>query len=83
MSNEQKTTQEESRSPFEGLPFAAMMEKMMSQQGQGCDCLEMMSQMMGQQDKDCDCAEMMPQMKAMCGGTQNEEETVAETTQEA
>ncbi len=75
MSNEQKTTQKESRSPFEGMPFVAMMEKMMSQQGQGCGCAEMMSQMMGQQGVSCDCADMM----TMCGATQDEEETTAAT----
>lgn len=86
MSDEQKTTQEKPRDPFAGMPFAAMMKKMMGQQGQGCGCIEMMSQMMGQQDMDCDCAApgVMSQMMAMCGGAQNEEEkTTAEATQEA
>ena len=46
MTDEQKTTQEEPRTPFEGMPFAAMMQKMMGQQGSGCDCAEVMSQMM-------------------------------------
>ena len=80
MSNEQKTAQKESHSPFEGMPFAAMMEKMMGQQGQGCGCADMMSQMMGQQGMDCDCSDMM----AMCGGAQEKEEsTAAEATQQA
>ena len=65
MSDEQKTTQEESRDPFAGMPFAAMMEKMMGQQGQGCGCKEMMSQLMSQQGTDCGCADMM----AKCGTT--------------
>lgn len=83
MSDEQKTTREKPRAPFADMPFAAMMEQMMGQQG--CGCMEMMSQMVRQQDMDCDCAEMMPQMMAMCGGAQDEEEknTPEETTQEA
>ncbi len=75
MSDKQKTTQEESRNPF-----AAMMEKMMGQQGQGCGCKEMMSQMMSRQGTDCGCADMM----AMCGGqAQDKEETTAETLRAA
>ena len=46
MTDEHKTTQKEPRAPFEDIPFAAMMEKMMGQQGSGCDCAEMISQMM-------------------------------------
>ncbi len=46
MSDEQKTTQEEPHAPFENMPFAAMMQKMMGQQWQSCDCGKMMSQMM-------------------------------------
>jgi hypothetical protein len=45
MTDEQKTTQEEPHAPFEGMPFAAMMKKMMGQQGDGCNCAEMMTQM--------------------------------------
>ncbi|MFQ5580925.1 MAG: hypothetical protein ACE5FZ_09955 [Nitrospiria bacterium] len=67
MTDEQKTTQEEPRAPFEGIPFAAMMRKMMGQQGSGCDCATQ---------------SMMSQMMAMCGGAQTEEEkTTTETTQ--
>ncbi len=71
MTDEQKTTQEEPRAPFEGMPFAAMMRKMMGQQGGGCGC---------------DCTEMMSQMMTMCGGTPaqgEEEKTTTETTQKA
>lgn len=69
MTDEQKTTQEEPRAPFENMPFAAMMRKMMGQQGGGCGC---------------DCAEMMSQMMATCGQAQTEEEkTTTETTQKA
>ena len=46
MTDKQKTTQEEPRVPFESMPFAAMMQKMMGWQGQDCDCAKMMSQMM-------------------------------------
>ena len=41
MTDKQKTTQEEPR-----MPFAAMMQKMMGQHWQGCDCAKMMWQMM-------------------------------------
>ena len=46
MTDKQKTTQEESRMPFESMPFTEMMQKMMGWQWQGCDCAKMMSQMM-------------------------------------
>lgn len=46
MSDEQKTSQEEPRGPFNDIPFAAMMEKMMGRQGKGCDGAEIMSQML-------------------------------------
>ena len=46
MTDKQKTTQEESRVPFERMPFTEMMQKMMGWQWQGCDCAKMMSQMM-------------------------------------
>ena len=44
MTDEQKATQENQRTPFDVTSCMAMMEKMMGQQG--CDCTEMMSQMM-------------------------------------
>ncbi|UCE25268.1 MAG: hypothetical protein JSU74_04275 [Candidatus Zixiibacteriota bacterium] len=77
MTDNQKTTQEEPRSPYSGMSFAAMMEKMMGQHG--CGCMETMSQITDTQGIDCDYADMM----AMCCGAQNEEETTTETTQEA
>jgi hypothetical protein len=46
MTDKQKTTQEESRMPFESTPFTEMMQKMMGWQWRGCDCAKMMSQMM-------------------------------------
>lgn len=46
MTDEQKTTREESRTPFEDMPFEAMMQKMMNQMGSSFDCTEMMSHMM-------------------------------------
>jgi hypothetical protein len=46
MTDKQKTTQEESRMPFESMPFTEMMQKMMGWQWQGCDCAKMMSQVM-------------------------------------
>lgn len=46
MTDKQKTAQAEPRAPFEGMPFATMMKKMMGQQGGGCNCAEMMAQMM-------------------------------------
>jgi hypothetical protein len=60
MSAEQKTTQEQCCAPSEGVPFSAMMEKMMGQQGQGCGCSEMMSQMMEQPGETCPCTDMIP-----------------------
>ena len=68
MTDEQKTTHEEPRAPFEGMPFAAMMRKMMGRQGSGCDCVGMMSQMMAM------CGETPAQSK---------EQTTTETTQKA
>ena len=46
MTDKQKTTQEEPRTLFENMPFAAMMQKMVGRQWPGCDCAKMMSQMM-------------------------------------
>ncbi len=46
MTDKEKTTQEEPHVPFEGMPCASMMQKMMGQQGGGCGCAEMMPQMM-------------------------------------
>ena len=46
MTDKEKTTQEEPRMPFESMPFAAMMQKIVGQPGQGCNCAKMMSQMM-------------------------------------
>lgn len=62
MSDKQKTTQENCCAPSEGMPFAAMMEKMMGQQGQGCGCIApgVMSQMMEQSGEMCSCMEMKP-----------------------
>jgi len=81
MCNEQKSTRKESSIPCGDMPFAAMMEKMMGQQGPGCGCTGpgVMSQMMGQQGMGCDCSEMM----AMCGAARDKEETTSETTQRA
>jgi len=45
MTDEQKTTQEESNAPFEGMSFAAMMMKMMGQQAGSCNCAAMMTAM--------------------------------------
>ena len=59
MTDEQKTTQEKCCVPSEGMPFSAMMEKMMGQQGQGCDCIEMMSLMMEQPGEVCPCIDMI------------------------
>lgn len=49
MTGKQKTTQEEPRAPFEGIPFAAMMKKMLGRQGGGCSCAEMMAMCGGAQ----------------------------------
>ena len=60
MSDKQKTTQKNCCTPSEGMPFAAMMEKMMGQQGRGCGCIEMMSQMMEQPGETCPCIDKIP-----------------------
>lgn len=62
MTDKQKTTQAEPRAPFEGMPFATMMKKMMGQQGGGCNCAA---------------RSVMAQMMAMCGGAQASGETEA------
>jgi hypothetical protein len=67
MTDKQKTTQEEPHAPFEDMPFAAMMKKMMG----------------GQQGGGCNCAEMMAQMTAMCGGAQATGETEASAQEAA
>jgi len=46
MTEQQKSTQDNLRTPWENMPFAEMKEKMMGQQGEGCGCADMMSQMM-------------------------------------
>ena len=46
MSDKPKNTRKKPHGSFEGMPFAAMMQKMMGRQGNCCDCAEMMSQMM-------------------------------------
>ena len=82
MTGDQDTTQEKARILFESSPCAAMMEKMMGQQG--CDCTEMISQMTGQQSQS-NCAEMMSKMMAMFSGVQGETEetTTTEATQKS
>ena len=42
MSNERKSATQKTRNPFEDKGLAAMAEKMTSQQGSGCACMEMM-----------------------------------------
>ena len=68
MTDKQETTQEKSPASFEGLPFMAMMQKMMGQQAKGCGCAEMMSHMMGM------CCGIQGETK---------EKTTSETTQKA
>jgi hypothetical protein len=59
MTDEQKTTQEKCCAPSEDMPFAAVMEKILGQQDEGCDCIEMMSQMMEQPGEVCPCIAMI------------------------
>jgi hypothetical protein len=70
MTDKQKTTREEPRMPFESMPFAAMMQKMMGRQGPGWNCAT---------------PNVMSQMMAMCCGPQDEtdEETAPEEGQKA
>ena len=46
MSDQQKSTQDNPRTPWEDMPFAGMMQEMMGQMGEGCGCTDGMSQMM-------------------------------------
>ena len=63
MTDEQENTKKEFPSCCEGMPFAEMMQKMMSQRGEnrGFDCAEIMQKMMDQGVGCCDfdCAEMI------------------------
>ena len=70
MTEKQKTTQEEPRVPFESMPFAAMMQKMMGRQGPGWNCTT---------------PNVMVEMMAMCCGAQDEpkEEAATEASQKA
>jgi len=75
MTDKQKESQ---TPPFDATSCMAMIEKMMGQQGCGCDCTEMVSRMMGQAGQG-GCAEMMSQMMAVWCGVQDEtEETTAQ-----
>ena len=72
MNEKPKNNKEETRSPWEGMPFAEMMRKMMDQQGErpGFNCAEMMSQVMKKVRTGGDpmamCKEMMEKMKKGC-----------------
>ena len=70
MTDKQKTTQEEPRVPFESVPFAEMMQKMMGRQWPGWNCAT---------------PNVMSQMMAMCCGAQDEtkEEAATEAGQKA
>jgi hypothetical protein len=80
MTEEQKATQEQARSPFEGMPCAEMMFQMMGGEGKSC-CAGMMDRMMSQQGQS-GCGEMMSQMMAMFAGMkgETEEKSAAEET---
>ena len=78
ITDEQKTTGEQSQSPCEGTPCAEMMEKIMGQEGKGCGCMEMMEKMMGQEGKE-GFDGMMSQMMTACCGEQGETEEKADT----
>lgn len=68
MTDKQKTTPEEPRTPFEGMPFAAMMRKMMGRRGPNCGCTT---------------PNAIPHMMAMCDVVWGEtkEESVADVNQ--
>jgi hypothetical protein len=61
MTFEQKTTQEK-QIPFDVSACMEMMEKMMGEHMQGCDCAEMMSQVTGQAEITEEWLEVMSQM---------------------
>ncbi|MFQ5790560.1 MAG: hypothetical protein ACE5JI_08815 [Acidobacteriota bacterium] len=45
MSEEEKTQQGKRHDPFENMPFAEQMRKMMAGKGRDCDCRQMMARM--------------------------------------
>lgn len=71
---EKKENQKEFSTCLEGMPFAEMMQKMISQQGIGSLCTEMMKKVMEKQGDDCrfHCAEMMRSMMKKCEGYKEE-----------
>jgi hypothetical protein len=76
MTEEQKTTRENRRVPFDMASCMAMLEKMMGQYEGVCDCAGIMGQ--------GDYAKMMSQMMASCCGVQGEaEEATTEAAREA
>ena len=70
MTDKQETTQESGRASPDVASCAAMMERIMGEQGQRCgsDCTEFFSQVLGKQAADCDCCEAMSRMMAGCCG---------------
>ncbi len=64
---DKKDSQKEFSTCFEKLPFAEMMQKMMSQQGIGSLCAEMMKKIMEQKEPaSFNCLEMMREMMKDC-----------------
>lgn len=80
MTDEQKTTQEDQNVTFDVVSCMSMMEKMMSQHWEGCDCSEMMSQFTDQGGIPEEWMKVMSQMMDFHCGPKGEAET---STQEA
>ncbi len=72
---DKKDTQSEFSTCFEKLPFAEMMQKMMSQQGMGSLCAEMMKKIMEQKEAaSFNCSETLREMMQDCCKVQEEPE---------
>jgi hypothetical protein len=74
MNDEKKTTDGETRTPFENTACADMMQAMIGAEGKGCGCREMMERFMSQKAKSGGCADMM----AACCGEQSGSEKEAQ-----
>jgi hypothetical protein len=87
MNERPKNNKEETRSSWEGTPFAKMMRKMMNQQGGGLgfNCAEIIQKMTDQEGGCCgfDRSEIMSQMMPMCCRPQDEKEETREEGKEA
>ena len=82
MTDKQETTQESGRAPLGAASCVAMMERLMGEQGRGCDCTEFFSRVTGTQATDSDCCGALSRMMAGCCGTQSAVVETAATAEE-